>query len=48
MIEIMKSRGSHVYKTQHMKKSMLEKRGRLPSQIKCDPLLVQEVFNIIS
>jgi hypothetical protein len=47
MIEIMKSRGSNKYQTPHMKKKMLERQGKLPKQLKCDPQLVQEVLDYL-
>ena len=48
MIEIMKEKGSHKYKILHFKTAMLEKEGQLPTQMKCDPVLVQEVINYLS
>ena len=48
MIEIMKEKGSHKYKIPHVKKAVLEKEGQLPTQMKCDPVLVQEVINYLS
>ncbi|KAI5381831.1 hypothetical protein KIW84_UN0398 [Lathyrus oleraceus] len=43
MIEIMKEKGSNKYKIPHVNKERLERVGQLPIQIKCDPILVQEV-----
>ena len=48
MIEIMKEKGSHKYKIPHVKKEMLEKEGQLPTQMKCDLVIVQEVINYLS
>ncbi|WCJ29059.1 hypothetical protein M5689_010721 [Euphorbia peplus] len=45
MIEIMKARGSHHYKLQHLRKAALARECQLPNQIKCDPHLLQEVLN---
>ena len=46
--EIMKEKGSHKYKIPHVKKAMLEKDCQLPTQMKSDPILVQEVINYLS
>jgi hypothetical protein len=43
MIEVMKTRGSNNYKTPHMNKEALESQDELPTQLKCDIELVQEV-----
>ncbi|MCH87977.1 transposase [Trifolium medium] len=43
MIEVMKIRGSNIYKIPHMQKEALERRDELPTQLKCDIELVQEV-----
>lgn len=48
MIEIMKAKGSQKYKIPHIKIAMLERRGQLPTQLKCDPELVQEVLSYLS
>ncbi|XP_050889102.1 uncharacterized protein LOC127094292 [Lathyrus oleraceus] len=47
MIEIMKARGSHNYKIPHMKKKMLEARNQLPTRLKCDNQLVQDVMGYL-
>ncbi|XP_060211797.1 uncharacterized protein LOC132639362 [Lycium barbarum] len=47
MVEIMKEKGSKKYQTPHMKKEMLEKEGRLPIQLKCDPDLVEETLRYL-
>ncbi|XP_012851562.1 PREDICTED: uncharacterized protein LOC105971259 [Erythranthe guttata] len=46
-IEIMRVRGSQKYKTPHIKKAMLEREGRLPTRMKCDLALVQDVLRYI-
>jgi hypothetical protein len=43
MVEIMKIKGSNRYKTPHMKKDSMYNQGELPSQLSCDPSLIQEV-----
>ncbi|KAK4284387.1 hypothetical protein QN277_001230 [Acacia crassicarpa] len=43
MVEILKKRGSNKYDLPHIRKEVMEKRGSLPNQIKCDPNLVEEV-----
>ncbi|KAI9083257.1 hypothetical protein K1719_034789 [Acacia pycnantha] len=43
MVEILKKRGSNKYDLPHRRKEVMEKRGSLPNQIKCDPNLVEEV-----
>ncbi|KAL7125602.1 hypothetical protein ABFS83_14G127700 [Erythranthe nasuta] len=48
MIEIMKVKGSNKYKIPHIKKAMMERVGQLPTHLKCDSELVQEVFNYLS
>ena len=48
MIEIMRAKGSNKYKIPHVSKSMLESEGKLPTQIKCDPLLVQEFISYLN
>ncbi|XP_074352653.1 uncharacterized protein LOC141691797 [Apium graveolens] len=45
MMEILRVQGSNKYKIPHMKKSILERQGRLSRQMKCD---VQLVTNAIS
>ncbi|KAL7087657.1 hypothetical protein ACP275_13G081300 [Erythranthe tilingii] len=47
MIEIMRGKGSNKYKIPHMSKAMLEREGRLPTQLKCDRELVQEILNYL-
>lgn len=47
MIEIMKARGSNKYSIPHMKKEMLERQGKLPRRMKCDPTLVQDVLDYL-
>jgi hypothetical protein len=47
MIEIMKKRGSNRYKTPHLKKKSLERRGQLPTRLKCDAALVQDVLKYL-
>ncbi|KAL7152803.1 hypothetical protein ABFS83_04G123300 [Erythranthe nasuta] len=41
MVEIVRAKGSMKYKIPHIKKTMLERAGQLPTQLKCDPKLVQ-------
>ena len=48
MIEIMKAKGSNKYKIPHSKKAVLERCGRLPTRMKCNPTLVQEVLDYLS
>ncbi|KAL7142023.1 hypothetical protein ABFS83_08G094600 [Erythranthe nasuta] len=48
MIEVLKIKGCNKYKIPHIKKAMLERTGQLPTQLKCDPELVQEVINYLS
>lgn len=48
MQEIMKIGGSNKYKISHLKKGVLEREGRLPTQITCDPTLVQNVMNSVA
>ncbi|KAM3377922.1 hypothetical protein P3S68_010335 [Capsicum galapagoense] len=40
MMEIIKVKGSHNYKIQHLSKDNLARKGQLPVQLKCDPELV--------
>ncbi|KAJ0080632.1 hypothetical protein Patl1_23779 [Pistacia atlantica] len=40
MIEIMRAKGSHKYKTPHVRKAMLESEGQLATQMRCEPVLV--------
>lgn len=40
MMEIMKVKGSHNYKIQHLSKGNLARNGQLPVLLKCDPELV--------
>ena len=44
MIEIMKTKGSNKYKIPHIKKAVIQREGQLLTQMKCDPLLVEEVI----
>ncbi|XP_054805391.1 uncharacterized protein LOC129308333 [Prosopis cineraria] len=44
MIDIMKDKGSNKYKQGHLKKDMIERRGDLPNQLKCNPYLIEEVL----
>lgn len=44
MIEIMKTRGSNNYKIPHIKKAILQREGQLPTQMKCDPSIVEDVL----
>ncbi|KAL7154802.1 hypothetical protein ABFS83_03G027500 [Erythranthe nasuta] len=48
MIEVLKVKGCNKYKIPHIKKVMLERTGQFPTQLKCDPELVQEVINYLS
>ncbi|XP_050920259.1 uncharacterized protein LOC127137895 [Lathyrus oleraceus] len=48
MIEVMKANGSNKYKIPHLNKERLEREGQLPVQMKCDPILVQEVFKYLN
>ncbi|XP_057440743.1 uncharacterized protein LOC130732769 [Lotus japonicus] len=48
MIEIMKERGSNNYYVQHMKKEVLQREGQLPTQLKCDSSLVEEVIQYLT
>ncbi|XP_065862399.1 uncharacterized protein [Euphorbia lathyris] len=45
MIETMKIQGSNKYRIPHMKKAVLERESQLPTQLKCESELVQEVLN---
>ncbi|XP_050229430.1 uncharacterized protein LOC126678579 [Mercurialis annua] len=47
MIEIMQAKGSNKYKIPHINKAKLENLKELPSQLKCDSTLVQEVMQIL-
>ena len=44
MIEIMKIRGLNKYNIPHIKKALMQKERQLPTQIKCDPILVEEMI----
>ena len=44
MSEIMKADGGNRYNIPHLKKSMLERQGILPLQLKCDATLVNNVM----
>jgi len=48
MQEIMKIRGSNKYIIPHLKKSILEKEGNIPSQMACDPNLVLDIVNYLA
>lgn len=48
MMEIMRSKGSNKYKIPHVNKTRLENRNELPSQLRCDPMLVQEVMQYLN
>jgi hypothetical protein len=48
MIEIMIANGSNKYKIPHMNKKRLEGEGQLPTQVKCNPMLVQDVLNYLT
>jgi len=45
MIEIMIAGGYNKYKILHMNKKRLEREGQLPTQVKCNPMLMQDVLN---
>ena len=45
MVDTMILKGSNNYKIEHLNKEMLERQGRLPSVIRCDPLLIQQIIN---
>jgi len=48
MIEIMKLAGANKYIIPHIKKDIIMRReGRLPTQVKCDALLVEEVIHYL-
>jgi hypothetical protein len=48
MIEIMKTKGSNKYDIPHIKKdSIMQQEGQLPTQIKCDPSLVEDVISYL-
>jgi hypothetical protein len=47
MIEIMKKGGSNKYKLQHLKKKKLERQGKLPTRLKCDATLVEDVLKYL-
>jgi hypothetical protein len=47
MKEIMKAKGSNKYDIPHIKKDILQKEGQLPTEIKCDPSLVEEVISYL-
>ncbi|CAA7037110.1 unnamed protein product [Microthlaspi erraticum] len=48
LLETMKIGGANTYKIPHMKKDRLEREGRLPIQLACDPILVQEVISSLA
>ncbi|OMO50693.1 hypothetical protein COLO4_37925 [Corchorus olitorius] len=43
MEAIMKEKGSNIYKIPHSRKAILERAGRLPTLMKCDPNVEKEV-----
>ena len=47
MIEIMKVGGGNNYKIPHMGKDHLEKRGRLPISLQCDPALLESAKQLL-
>lgn len=47
MIEIMKLKSSIRYKTPHIGKEKLQRVGQLPTKLKCDPMLLEEVLNYL-
>ena len=44
MREVMRAGGGNRYNIPHLKKSMLERQGSLPLQLKCDAVLVNDVM----
>lgn len=48
MIEIMKTKGLNNYDTPHMKKNALLNRGELPTTLKCDRELVEEILEYLN
>lgn len=47
MIEIMKTKGSNNYKIPHIQKGVMQRQGTLPTQLKCEISLVEEVMHHI-
>ncbi|XP_050916007.1 uncharacterized protein LOC127131116 [Lathyrus oleraceus] len=47
MIEIMKKRGFHKYTIPHLNKKNLERQKQLPTQLKCDATLVQNILQYL-
>lgn len=47
MIEVMKEKGSINYKTPHIKKDVLQRQGQLPTQMRCERSLVEEVIRYL-
>lgn len=45
MVEILKVRGSNKYDIPHIKKSILERQGKLPLQLDCDARLIEDARN---
>ena len=45
MREILKVEGSNRYKIPHVNKARLDREGLLPTQIVCDPIVIQNVRN---
>jgi exosome complex RNA-binding protein Rrp42 (RNase PH superfamily) len=45
MVEVMKRKGSNRCSIPRIKKDIMLREGRLPTQIKCDPLLYEEVVH---
>ena len=48
MVQIMWAKGSHKYKIPLVNKTSLENLKELPSQLRCDPILVQEVMQYLN
>jgi hypothetical protein len=47
MVEIMKEKGWNKYKIPHIKKGVMQREGCLPTTLKCDPSLVEEVSSYL-
>lgn len=47
MTEIMKKRGCHKYTIPHLNKESLERQKQLPTQLKCDATLVQNILQYL-
>ncbi|KAL7099001.1 hypothetical protein ACP275_09G054300 [Erythranthe tilingii] len=48
MIEILKIKDCNKYKIPHIKKTLFERTGQLPTKLKCDPELVEEFIDYLS